>query len=239
MSNAHRAFIGDMMIIRAATDIPANTELTIWYLLPAPENQPMDFRHWGFECGCALCADVKATESRILDTRVRQRAQIAMALERSSNQLSLTRAEMLIERLVETYPHPVEQVLRLGLWEPLTLIAGVYESQKRLEEAAKAVNRALAAVGFVLEGSGLKDVEAPFVVKKWGLAMDNLVVALLILCRSFIGVAPENAMQVERYARMAYLICVGEDASFEASYGMSLKVACERRPESEVQGWAV
>ncbi|KAJ5436145.1 Tetratricopeptide-like helical [Penicillium cf. griseofulvum] len=241
MSNAHRAFIGDMMIIRAAADIPANTELTIWYLLPAPENQPMDFRHWGFECCCALCADVRATESRVLDTRVRQRAQIAMALERSSNELSLTRAEMLIERLAETYPHPLEQVLRPGLWEPLTLIAGVYESQKRLDEAAKAVSRALAAVGFVLEGSGLEDgVEGPFVVKKWGLAMDNLVVALLILCRSFIEVAPEKAMQVEQYARMAYLISVGEDASFDAAYGMSLKVACERRPEeSEVEGWVV
>ncbi|KAJ5384888.1 Tetratricopeptide-like helical [Penicillium concentricum] len=241
MSNAHRAFIGDMMIIRAAVDIPANTELKIWYLLPAPEHQPMDFRHWGFECCCAICADVSVTEPRVLETRVRQRAQIAMALENGSNGPSLTRAETLIERLAETYPHPLEQVLRLGLWEPLILIAGVYERQKRPEEAGEAVNRALAAVGFVLEGSGLEDgVEGPLVVKKWGLPMDDIVVALLLLRRSLLEVAPERAMQVERYARMAYLICVGEEESFDTAHGMSLKVACELCPkEGQVEGWVI
>ncbi|OQE45954.1 hypothetical protein PENCOP_c001G03916 [Penicillium coprophilum] len=153
MSNVHRAFIGDIMVIRAATDIPANTELKTWYLLPAPENQPMDFRHWGFECCCAICVDVKTTESHILKTRVRQRVQIAMALENSLSKLSLARAEMLIECTAETYAHPLEQVSRLGLWGPLTLIAGFYERHKRPDEAVKAVDRALASVGFVLEGA--------------------------------------------------------------------------------------
>ncbi|KGO71893.1 Tetratricopeptide-like helical [Penicillium italicum] len=224
MSNAHRAFIGDMMIIRAAADIPANTELKIWYLLPAPENQPMDFRHWGFECCCAICADVKATELRVLKMRVRQRAEIAMALENKSR----ARAETLIERLAETYAHPLEQVLHLGLWEPLTLIAGVYDSLKQQSEAREAASRALAAIGFVLEGG----VDGPLVVKKWGLAMDEIVVAWMILRKSLLEIAPERAMQAERYARLAYLICVGEDASFDSTYGMSLKVA---GPSEEVQ----
>lgn len=219
MSNVHRAFIGDMMIIRAATDIPSNTELKIWYLLPAPENQPMDFRHWGFECCCVMCTDIRSTEPRILWTRTRQRDQIAMALESKSCEY----AEILIERLTETYSHPLEQVLRLGLWEPLTLIAAVYDSLKQHDEAREAVSRALAAVGFVIEGG----VEGPLVVKKWGLAMDNLVVAWRILGKSLLKVAPERAMQAERYARMAYMISVGEEASFDATYGMSLKVAHE------------
>lgn len=232
MSNAHRAFIGDMMIIRAATDIPANTELTIWYLLPTPETQPMDFRHWGFDCCCAMCTDIRATEPRVLKTRIRQRAQIAMSLENNSRE----RAELLIERLTETYPHSLEQVLRLALWEPLTLIAGVYDSLRQHPEAREAVGRALAAVGFVLEG----DVNGPLVVKKWGLAMDNLVVAWMILCKSLLEIAPERAMQAERYARMAYLICVGEEASFDSTYGMSLNVTDEpRSEEGQVEGWVV
>ncbi|CAI7581905.1 unnamed protein product [Penicillium glandicola] len=236
MSNAHRAFIGDMMIIRAAVDIPADTELTIWYLLPAPENQPMDFRHWGFECCCAMCADVRATDPCILENRVRQRAHIAMALEKGSSVISCKRAETLIENLAKTYPRPVEQVLHLGLWEPLTLIAGVYASQGQHDKAGEAVSQALAAVGFVLEGS----VEGPLVVKKWGLAMDNLVVAWLILRKYFLEVAPERATQVGRYARMAYLISVGEETSFDATYGMSLKVADEpHSEENQVKGWVV
>ncbi|KAJ5960083.1 uncharacterized protein N7479_007233 [Penicillium vulpinum] len=240
MSNAHRAFIGDMMIIRAADDIPADTELTMWYMLPSPENQPMDFRHWGFECSCAMCADIRATEPRVLEMRVRQREQIAIALDNNST-LSHERAEMLVERLAETYPRPLDQVLRLGLWEPLTLIAGVYGRRKEWEKAGKAVIRALEGVGFVLEGSGLEgDVEGPFVVKKWGLVMDNLVVAWIILCRSLLRVAPERAMQVERYARMTYLICVGEEGSFDATYEMSLKEVrqfCSE--EGQVEGWVV
>ncbi|KAJ6138087.1 hypothetical protein N7471_004573 [Penicillium samsonianum] len=231
-SNAHRAFIGDMMIIRAATDIPANTELTIWYLLPTPETQPMDFRHWGFDCCCAMCTDIRATEHRVLKTRIRQRAQIAMSLENNSRE----RAELLIERLTETYPHSLEQVLRLALWEPLTLIAGVYDSLRQQAEAREAVGRALAAVGFVLEGG----VNGPLVVKKWGLAMDNLVVAWMILCKSLLEIAPERAMQAEPYARMAYLICVGEEASFDSTYGMSLNVTDEPRSEDgQVEGWVV
>ncbi|CAI7642165.1 unnamed protein product [Penicillium discolor] len=232
MSNAHRAFIGDMMIIRATTNIPANTELTIWYLLPAPENQPMDFRHWGFECCCAMCTDVRATEPRILWTRTRQRDQIGIALENKNRE----HAEILIERLAETYSHPLEQVLRLGLWEPLILIAGVYDRLKQQDEAREAVSRALAAVGFVIEGG----VEGPLVVDKWGLVMDDLVVAWIILGKSLLKVAPESAMQAERYARMAYLISVGEEASFDATYGVSLKVAHEPCSEGgQVEGWVV
>lgn len=232
MSNAHRAFIGDMMIIRATTDIPANTELTIWYLLPAPENQPMDFRHWGFECCCAMCTDVRATEPRILRTRTRQRDQISIALENKNRE----HAEILIERLAETYSHPLEQVLHLGLWEPLILIAGVYDRLKQQDEAREAVSRALAAVGFVIEGG----VEGPLVVEKWGLVMDDLVVAWIILGKSLLKVAPESAMQAERYARMAYLISVGEEASFDATYGVSLKVAHEPCSEGgQVEGWVV
>lgn len=236
MSNAHRAFIGDMMIIRATTDIPKNTELTIWYLLPDPANQPMDFRHWGFECCCAMCADARATEPRVLWTRTRQREQIAMALEDKCHE----RAEILIERLAETYLRPLEQALRLGLWEPLTLIAGVYDGLKQQDEAREAVSRALAAVGFVIQGG----VEGPLIVKKWGLVMDNLVVAWMILGKSLLKVAPERAIQAERYARMAYLISVGEEASFDATYGMSLKVATahasfDGQVEGQVEGWVV
>ncbi|KAJ5208589.1 hypothetical protein N7449_002968 [Penicillium cf. viridicatum] len=109
--------------------------------------------------------------------------------------------------------------------------AGDLKSADLLESAAVD-----AAVGFVIEGS----VEGPLVVKKWGLAMDNLVIAWMILGKSLLKVAPERAMQAERYARMAYLISVREEASFDVTYGMSLKVAHEpRSEESQVEGWVV
>ena len=74
-------------------------------------------------------------------------------------------------------------------------------------------------------------MNGPLVVKKWGLAMDKLVVAWMILSKSLLEIAPESALQAERYARLAYLVCVGEEASFDATYGMSLKVAEPRSEE--------
>ncbi|KAH7382969.1 hypothetical protein BKA64DRAFT_173875 [Cadophora sp. MPI-SDFR-AT-0126] len=58
LPNLTRSFIGDMMIIRANSDIPPNTELTQQYL--APEAHFLTRRkefplHWDFECDCVLC----------------------------------------------------------------------------------------------------------------------------------------------------------------------------------------
>jgi hypothetical protein len=41
----------------------------------------------------------------------------------------------------------------------------------------------------VIEGG----MEGPLVVKKWGQAMDSLVIAWIILWRTLLGVAPESA----------------------------------------------
>jgi hypothetical protein len=91
MSNAHYAFIGDMMIIRAATDIPANTEL--------------------FFSAMAICACCL--------TRI----------SRTWGSVALMSTQIVQER------RPLEQVLRLGLWEPLIMIAGVYDSLMQQDEA--------------------------------------------------------------------------------------------------------
>ncbi|KAJ5774296.1 hypothetical protein N7457_009192 [Penicillium paradoxum] len=222
MCNVNRAFIGDMIIVRAATDIPANTELTMWYLLPGPENQPMDFQHWGFECNCSMCVAISATEPHIPRKRIRLRQEIAMALENRLNVLSRQRAKLLIQQLTDTYLQGPDGALQIGLWEPLTLLASVYERQGELKEASKLILQAFEAIGFVLEGAGIDaSVEGPLVVKKWGLILDGTVVAWLILRNALFEVAPGRALRADQYARLAYLICVGEDTSFDAVYGRS------------------
>jgi SET domain-containing protein len=59
--NSVRCFIGDMIIIRAARDLPTGTELMISYV-PPTEAEPGAIherlrRSWGFDCDCVICAD--------------------------------------------------------------------------------------------------------------------------------------------------------------------------------------
>jgi hypothetical protein len=64
--NTQRSFIGDVFILRAARDIPADNELTFPYIdrcgnasSRAAANLHARLReNWGFICDCARCADV-------------------------------------------------------------------------------------------------------------------------------------------------------------------------------------
>ncbi|QQK41396.1 Tetratricopeptide-like helical [Penicillium digitatum] len=132
-----------MMILRAATNIPANTELRIRYFPPALKTST-----WTSATGALSAAPPCAPTSS-----------------------SCRRTETLIKHLAETYPRPLEQALRLGLWEPSTLIAGAYDSLKQQGEAREAMNGALTAIGIMLDGG----VDGLLVVKKSDLAMENLL----------------------------------------------------------------
>ncbi len=55
ISNVRRSFIGDLQIIRATRDIPADTELTFWYTVPTGDYYKMQkgLESWDFQCKCA------------------------------------------------------------------------------------------------------------------------------------------------------------------------------------------
>ncbi|KEQ98700.1 hypothetical protein AUEXF2481DRAFT_25963 [Aureobasidium subglaciale EXF-2481] len=62
VQNTSRSFVGDMIVVRANSDIPAGTKLTTSYV-PAISSEPN--RHaellgsWHFECACPLCESEK------------------------------------------------------------------------------------------------------------------------------------------------------------------------------------
>ena len=71
-SNARRAFIGNMMIVRASRDIEAGTEVTFWYCIPDGINtkdMQDKLKHWSFSCGCDICLDIRATDGVITAKR--------------------------------------------------------------------------------------------------------------------------------------------------------------------------
>jgi hypothetical protein len=202
-SNTRRAFIGNMMIVRATADLPAGAVLTWWYKFPSKEGVK-DTAHWGFECGCALCADVRNTERWVLKMRGLLRGQIWGFV---NGDASLERG-LMIERigdLEELYNRG--RGVRFGVWDLCFAVARLF---LRGGEEEKAVE-------FVVDGIWPRGEEV--VVREWGVVVDEVVDAWVVLYLAFSKVAPRLAGMADRYARLNYLVCVGEADSFDEVYG--------------------
>lgn len=225
-SNVRRSFIGDMMIVRATQDLPANTELFFWYTHPSDStskaNQP-NLKHWGFKCNCMICQDSTETEESDLMKRRRLTADLVNAFQTLSKprklKSAMARIEDLISKLEETYRKPAVQVPRLGIWKAYLGVAEAHAAQGVLAKTVEFALKTLESLGYVLEGGGVPYTPgAPLHVMKWGLMMDGLVRCWMILCRAYCDLAPELASQAEDYARITYRICIGEDETFADTY---------------------
>jgi hypothetical protein len=68
ISNAHRSYIGDMMIVRASRDLPSGSEVVFEYHRPDADDDygahTKRLKQWGFECDCGMCeARMETNES--------------------------------------------------------------------------------------------------------------------------------------------------------------------------------
>jgi hypothetical protein len=230
MANVTRSFMGDMMIVRASASIPANTELKIWYRLPSPENQPLEFSAWNFACDCSMCVDINNTDAQLLQRRIQLRAEIAFTLAR--HPWETEEAEKMVEKLEATFTRPLEEVLRFGMWDPRLQLADAYHGQGEYRRAGEIILIALREIGFGIEG--VFEVEGELVVTRWGLMPDGIVHAWLILGRALMYLDMRRGLRAEGFARLAYKIAVGEDETFVATYGSLMRESeYERRWEEE------
>ncbi|KAI6370623.1 hypothetical protein MCOR25_004167 [Pyricularia grisea] len=116
--NATRAFIGDMMIVRATQDIPAGSEIFMGYMgldKPFAEKQKRLKTSYGFECGCELCRAEAEVPPATAAKRHRLRQEIHSFLSanplNASMSVKLTprekaKAKRLLKEMQETYPDP-------------------------------------------------------------------------------------------------------------------------------------
>jgi hypothetical protein len=200
--------MGDIMIVRAARDIPAGAELTWWYKYPSREGVA-DTRHWGFECGCGICVAAgglgngrRKFERELLRGKVwgmvRENDSLARGL--------LVRKIGVLEGLGHGF----------GIWDVFFRAAGGFLKAGEGRLAVEFVGRGLGALGF---GVDLCFERAVCFVRKWGVVVDEVVEAWVVVYLAFCSVEPGLAGVADRYARLAYLICVGEDDSFDEVYG--------------------
>ncbi|KAL3474787.1 hypothetical protein BJX99DRAFT_271504 [Aspergillus californicus] len=222
-SNARRAFIGDMMIVRATQDIPANTEITFWYKSPlntdSGDERVPDLQHWGFKCDCVICQDRIATVPSALTKRKTLLRSVLKEFNTNiSRKPNLTEIESLLSATEETYRQPASDVPRLSIWETyLTLAIQILnESRGQSHKAIECALKALESLGYIIDGGRLPHtLGTPLRVAKWGIMTGDLVGCWMALSKAYVDVAPDLVTQAVGYARLTYRVCVGEDETFE------------------------
>lgn len=217
LSNARRSFIGDMMVIRASRNLPPDTEITFWYQSPIGnlDVKPANVQNWGFSCDCTICEDIQGLSQAVVSTRKRLSTELEKLFKLSKPKLS--RIENTLASLAETYSRPPSQVPRLGLWSGYLSLAAIALTSHQPEKAIRSGLKALESLGFVINGGFFSDRKLE--VKTWGLMSDGVIGCWMILGRAYREAALGREMQAAEYAKISYRICVGEDDTFDDTYG--------------------
>lgn len=242
--NAQRSFIGDMQIVRAACDMPPNTEITFIYR--DMNSEESDFKksdnscttsnalqHWGFECTCMICTYRLTTPTQTLQHRAALLDDLEFCF-RNFFGADLPKAESLLSAMEETYPLPAHEVPRLEIWQPYLFVTRQYVGRDKPEMTISTALNLLKALGFVIKSqfvvadsqstdgqSGGSDAlrQVTFEVTKWGLVIDHVIEVFMHIFKACQTVQLKLCEPVETAARTAYRICVGEDETFWETYG--------------------
>ncbi|KAI8724149.1 hypothetical protein NCS52_00272600 [Fusarium sp. LHS14.1] len=215
VDNCRRAFIGDMQIIRATKDIPANTELHFVYRSPEPMESYQDVQkglsNWGFMCGCELCRERKAT----CDTTLQKRQEIYQDLKclMSNRRFSqVTKARQLLSKLEQTYVGKEPDAPKLELSQHRIALGCHLVEMKQPKMGIEMIVKGLEALGFVVIACppGKQFTRPKFEVKKWGITTCHLPWAFLQLYQAYDSLAPELCQVARGYLETVYCIAVGE-----------------------------
>ncbi|KAL4808512.1 hypothetical protein BDV18DRAFT_158598 [Aspergillus unguis] len=229
-ANAFRSCVGDMMIIRAAQDMPAGTEITFWYHYPTNDNfQKMREginEQWGFKCSCILCQDFLGTPHSELYKRKMLEGNIRAAFQ-DTRTPSVSKIESLIAELEETYHQPAFAVPRLAVWNWYISLSALHATNSSPQATIETALKALESLSYVIQG-GLPASPpfAPLTVEKWGLMNNDSISCWMFLAKAYRAVGRgailgHLADAAEAYAKLTYRICLGEDETFDDTYGQS------------------
>ena len=221
-SNARRSFIGDMQIVRASRNIPADTEITFWYHVPGrylsyKETQE-NFKNWDFTCTCSICEQLKNTPKKTLLNRKGLTQDLLQAFDARPIP-DLAKAERLLTAIGKTYSVPASTVPRLTLWDPYLLVTRCYSYQKNYPKTIETAWKVFESLGYVIKREDSTSLTSAFEIQVWGLMHDPLVETWVHLWIAYAKCALELCSKVEEYAKIAYKICVGEDETFDERYG--------------------
>lgn len=228
-SNVQRSFIGDFQLVRATRDLPLDTELGFAYQSPKCENYQETqkrLQNWGFECDCSMCLDAKNTPKKLLKKREALLGDLKTTFS-SPGGHDPAKAERLLAALERTYSSPPTKAPRLALWTQYMKLTRIHASQSQPAKVISTALKALQALGFIIKGGTLEpgSPNPPLEVSEWGLMTDNVVEAWAHLWIAYAAVAPHLCQRAEEFAKTSYRIVVGEDFTFDKTYGAKAREA--------------
>ena len=226
LPNVHRAFIGDMMVVRALKDLRAGEEIFMGYTNPARllgERQKRLRAGYDFDCDCVLCrAEVKVHKT-IMEKRARLYKEVVMFLSANvltnDNVWNVTpakkaKAKKLLEEMRRTYPQALfENLPRLGC-----VAIGLWVSKS----APARVNDSLSTFLGVLGDSGyFVTIQGKNVTIDRGsaVAMEEAIHAAMYAAQVLAAMGNEEASSaLETLAKDVYTANFGVDQGFETEF---------------------
>jgi hypothetical protein len=224
-SNALTSWIGDLLFVRAACDIPANTEVTIVYNVSKEDSHETNkgrLRHWGFECQCPLCLDAKLyPEAYIKREEIQAKLDDGARNGQVRPNFLLTYMEKGTKELESTYISPPTLVARARVFQMYRSMMQVAVVAKQYEKVIRYGLSALTAIGFEIQGAAIpRQPDIPFRIVRWGMRHRAPFVDIwLELWMAYALVAPLLSPYAEEAAKTNYRMFIGEDWSFEKTLG--------------------
>ncbi|KAJ6780227.1 hypothetical protein PWT90_01954 [Aphanocladium album] len=225
VGNCRRSFIGDMLVLRATTDMEAGTELLFPYRSPRELESYSDvqrgLKNWGFVCDCILCRARLATPAQQLGRRKALMEDLRGIIDKRGA-TALARGVRLLDDLKGTYhaSYSVEAP-RLELHSFCFAMATEYYQRGDLSKTVDMLLRGLRALGFEITAlwpppnSAVTGLPAPqFEIKRWGIARDMVPWAFVNLHGASRSMAPSLSERILEYAQTAYSMVVGERETF-------------------------
>jgi len=227
LPNVARAFIGDMMVVRALRDLRAGEEIFMGYIGPT---EPLGKRQkqmrdsYGFECDCALCqAEVKIHKT-IIEKRTRLYKEVDMFLSaniltnsnfRAVSPAKKAKAKKLLKEIQETYPQALfEHLPRLdcvgiGLWVGKSAIGRAKDDLGKFLDV-------LRDIGFFIT---IQDKNV-MIDRGNAVAMEGTIHAAMYAAQALAGMGNEDAASaLEALAKDVYTAIFGVDEGFQTEFG--------------------
>lgn len=111
LANAHKVFLGDMMLLRAVRPLKAGEEITLSYINPLEEKRKDYLKGiWGMDCQCGLCKAESEDGSKTTQTRQKSSVDfigrnLIQDVTKSAppSDKAIQRATSLMQQVEETY----------------------------------------------------------------------------------------------------------------------------------------
>ena len=169
--NSVRSFLGNLLIVRAARDIPAGEEITMTYIeneSGVQERQKASYSGWDFSCECTLC-EIETAESQEIQSKRQGLVEKALKFKVYLNQSvqktnsGITPMITLIKGIEATYSMPEFIHPRVRLLSPTNILQTFLVRAQRPPDVFLLAKQALNGLGFKITAE-----EGKVVIERYG-----------------------------------------------------------------------